>query len=161
MSRRLLITAGSVLALLVAATLPASAADDPANVVKYRQTLMKATGAHLGMVASVVKGEVSFTDEIPGNAAALVTISQMLVSNLQQLFPEGTDEAGGFETAALPAIWQNWSGFEAAATKFEEEVTKFAEVAQGGDMATIGPALGALGKNGCGGCHEDFRKKKQ
>ena len=27
-------------------------------------------------------------------------------------------------------------------------------------MAAIGQQLGALGKNGCGGCHETFREKK-
>jgi cytochrome c556 len=57
-------------------------------------------------------------------------------------------------------IWEKWAEFEQAAQKFEEESAKFAEVAQGGDMAAIGPALGAFGKNGCGGCHETFREKQ-
>ena len=57
-------------------------------------------------------------------------------------------------------IWEKWSEFEQAAQKFEEESAKFAEVAQGGDMAAIGPALGAFGKQGCGACHETFREKQ-
>ena len=57
-------------------------------------------------------------------------------------------------------IWDKWSEFEAAAEKFEAESAKLAEVAQGGDMAAIGQQLGALGKQGCGNCHETFREKK-
>jgi cytochrome c556 len=155
------LTAGAALVLVIAGSTLAWAADEPANVVKYRQTFMKANSAHLGMIAAVVKGEVSLTDEIAPNAAALAEMGEMLSANLQQLFPEGTDEAAGLETAALPVIWQNWAGFEQAAARFQEETAKFAEVAQGGDMAAIGQQLGVLGKEGCGGCHGDFRKKKE
>jgi cytochrome c556 len=151
--------AGVALALVTAGSTVALAADEPANVVKYRQTFMKANSAHLGMIAAAVKGEVSLTDEIAGNAQALATMGEMRSANLQQLFPEGSDEAAGLKTDALPTVWQNWSGFEQAAMRFQEETAKFAEVAQGGDMAAIGQQLGALGKNGCGGCHGDFRKK--
>ena len=42
----------------------ALAADEPANLVKYRKAFMDANGAHLTMIAAVVKGEVSFTDEV-------------------------------------------------------------------------------------------------
>ena len=52
-------------------TAAAFAADEPANVVKYRQNFMKANSAHLGMIAAVVKGEVGLTDEIASNAQAL------------------------------------------------------------------------------------------
>lgn len=152
--------AGATLALMTAGSTLGWAADDPANVVKSRQNLMKANSAHLGMIAAVVKGEVSLPDEIAPNAQALALMGEMLTANLKALFPEGTDEAAGLKTAALPVIWQNWAGFEQAAMRFKEETAKLAEVAQGGDMAAIGQQVGALGKNGCGACHGDFRKKQ-
>ena len=37
----------------------AFAADEPANIVKYRKAFMDANGAHITMIAAVVKGEVS------------------------------------------------------------------------------------------------------
>jgi cytochrome c556 len=154
------LAAGTALALMTAGTAVALAADEPANVVRYRQNHMRAQAAHIGMIAAVVKGDVSLTNEIVPNAMALAALGEMLTANLQQLFPEGTDEAAGLKTAALPAIWQNWQGFEAAAMRFKEESAKLAEVAQGGDMAAIGQQLGALGKNACGACHGDFRKKQ-
>jgi cytochrome c556 len=140
----------------------ALAADEPANVVKYRKHFMDANGAHISMIASVVKGEVSLSDEIPAYAKALAEQGKLLTANLKQLFPEGTAKGETSEkSAALPAIWEKWSDFEQAAQKFQEESAKFAEVAEGGDMAAIAQQLGALGKQGCGGCHQDFREKQQ
>jgi cytochrome c556 len=139
----------------------AFAADEPANIVKYRKAFMDANGAHISMIAAVVKGEVSFTGDIAANAQALAEQGKLLTVNLEQLFPEGTAKGEtGEKSAALPVIWEKWGEFEQAAQKFEEETAKFAEVAQGGDMAAIGPALGALGKQGCGACHETFREKQ-
>jgi len=138
----------------------AFAADEPANVVKYRQSFMTANGAHLTMIAAVVKGEVSWTDELVGHAHALHEQSRNLNQHLQQLFPEGTGPgATEVETAALPAIWEKWGEFEQAAQNFETESAELVEVAEGGDMAALGQQLGSFGKDACGGCHETFREK--
>lgn len=151
--------AGLALALTAAGSSSAVSADD-ANVVKYRQTFMSATGAHLGMISAAMKGEVGFTDQIASNAEAIALLAGDLAANAEQMFPEGTDEAGGYDTASLPAIWENWAGFTAAVQQFQEEATTFAEVAQGGDMAAIGQQMAALGRDGCGTCHSDFRKRR-
>jgi cytochrome c556 len=153
------LAAGTMLVLMTIGSTFAFAADEPANLVKYRQTFMKGNSAHLGMIAAVMKGEVSLTDEIAPNAAALAEMGEMLSANLQQLFPEGTDKAAGLKTAALPAIWEKWGDFEQVAMRFQEETAKLAEVAEGGDMAAIGQQLGVVGKEGCGACHETFREK--
>ena len=139
----------------------AFAADEPANIVKYRKAFMDANGAHITMIASVVKGEVSFTGDLVPNAQALAEQGKLLSANLEQLFPEGTAKGEtGEKSAALPVIWEKWSEFEQAAQKFEAESAKFAEVAQSGDEAAIAQQLGALGKQGCGNCHETFREKQ-
>jgi cytochrome c556 len=139
----------------------AFAADEPVNIVKYRKAFMGANGAHISMIAAIVKGEVSFTGDIAANAQALAEQGKLLTANLQQLFPEGTAKGEtGEKSAALPVIWEKWAEFEQAAQKFEEESAKFAEVAQGGDQAAIAQQLGALGKQGCGNCHETFREKE-
>jgi cytochrome c556 len=152
-------TAAGLLATVIGAA--AFAADEPANIVKYRKAFMDANGAHISMIAAVVKGEVSFTGNIAANAQALAEQGKLLTANLEQLFPEGTAKGETAEkSAALPVIWEKWAEFEQAAQKFEAESAKFAEVAQGGDMAAIGPALGTFGKQGCGTCHETFREKQ-
>jgi cytochrome c556 len=159
-SRLRVLAAGTGLALTIAGGM-AWAADEPPNIVKYRQNFMKGNSAHLGMIAAVVKGEVSLTDELAGNAQALAEMGEMLSANLQQLFPEGTAKgAAGVKTVALPAIWEKWAEFEQIAMRFQEQTAKLAEVAQGGDMAAIGQQVGVVGKEGCGACHETFREKE-
>ena len=139
----------------------ALAADEPANIVKYRKAFMDANGAHIGMIAEVVKGNVTFTDDVAANARALAEQGKLLNANLKRLFPQNSGKGETAEkSAALPAIWEKWSDFEQAAQKFEEESAKFAEVAQAGDTAAIAQQLGALGKQGCGGCHQTFREKQ-
>lgn len=160
MSPRLRTLAAAVaLGAVAAGSTLAWAQDDPANVVKYRKALMGANGAHLGMIGAALKGEVGFTDQIAPNAQALALLADMMFANAQQLFPEGSSQADGLDTHALPVIWENWSGFEERVQTFQQEATKLAEVAQGGDMAAIGQQVGALGKNACGACHSDFRQK--
>jgi cytochrome c556 len=135
----------------------AFAADEPANIIKYRQNYMKANGGHIAMIAAMVKGEVSWNDELPGHAHALHEQS----NHLLRLFPEGTGKGDTeAESAALPVIWERRSEFEQKAKDFETESAKLVEVAEGGDMAAVAQQLGALGTKGCGGCHETFREKK-
>ncbi len=50
-----------LISILAAAVLfglasPAQAVDEPENVIKYRQKVMKANGAHIGAIVAVVKG---------------------------------------------------------------------------------------------------------
>ena len=135
----------------------AFAADEPANIVKYRQAYMKANGAHITMVAAMVKDEVSWDDELAGHAHALHEQSQ----NLLRLFPENTGKGDTeVKSAALPVIWERWDEFQQAAEAFEQESAKLVEVAESGDPAAIAQQLGALGKQGCGNCHETFREKQ-
>ena len=144
--------------LVTTAGAAAFAADEPANVIKYRQAFMKANGAHITMIAAVAKGEVSWTDELAGHAHALHEQSQHLL----RLFPEdsGKDDTD-VKSAALPVIWEQWSEFEEAANAFEAESAKLVEVVESGDQAAIARQLGALGKQGCGNCHETFREKQE
>jgi cytochrome c556 len=151
------ILAGSVVAMAAGwAATAAFAADEPANLIKYRQAVMKAIGGHMGAIAGIAKGEVSFIDEVEGHALAINTMS----GSLLRLFPKGSGTEAG-DTRALPEIWQQWSDFEEAVESLKSESAKLAEVARGGDMGAIGAQVGALGKNGCGGCHKKFRKEKE
>ena len=144
---------------LLAATLGAAAfaADEPANIVKYRQAFMRANGAHITMVSAMVKDEVSWDDELVGHAHAMHEQSQ----NLLRLFPEGTGKGDvEVETRALPVIWERWDEFQQAAQAFEQESAKLVEAAESGDHAAVAQQLAALGKQGCGTCHETFREEQ-
>ena len=149
----------ATLAGLLAAGIGAAAfaADEPANIVKYRQALMRANGAHVTMFSAMVKDEVSWDDELARHARALHEQSQ----NLLRLFPEGTAKGEvEVDTRALPAIWERWDEFQQAAQAFEQESAKLVEAAENGDQMGIAQQLAALGKQGCGNCHETFREER-
>ena len=110
--------------VLFAAVDRAKAVDDPAKLIEYRQSVMRANGGHLGAIVAVAKGEVSFTDEVAGHAEAI----HMISLNLARLFPEGSGREAG-DTRALPAIWERWGEFEAAIARLRDESAKLAEVA--------------------------------
>lgn len=134
----------------------ASAADEPANLVKYRQAIMKAIGGHMGALGAMAKGEVSFTDEAVGHAHAINEMSK----NLLRLFPEGTSYEAGNKTNTLPAVWEQWADFEAAVKSMQDESAKMITAAEGGDAAAFGQQVGAVGRNGCSKCHDTFRYKE-
>ncbi len=131
----------------------AEAAEDPANAIKYRQTVMGSIGAHIGAIAMVLKGEVSHTGHVAAHARALHAASLMI----PDIFPPGSDVG---ETRAKPEIWQDWPKVEAGSKALQREAAELAKVAEGGDMAAVGAQLQNVGK-ACGGCHKPFRKEKQ
>ena len=147
---------GATLTTASLAAMPAMAEEDPAALIAYRQSIMKAIGGHMGAIAMAAKGDVTFTDEVSGHAHAINELSK----NLARYFPQGSGKEAG-ETQALPVIWEKWSDFEVAIQTLGAESAKLAEVAKSGDRAAIAAQTGALGNEGCGGCHKTFREKKE
>ena len=137
----------------VAVIVPVEAANEPENVIKYRQNVMRAITGHIAAIAGVLKGEVTYAEHIVAHARAMHATSMMI----PDIFPAGS---GVGETRAKPEIWQNWSKFETAAKTLETATGELARVAESGDMAAIGAQLGKVGE-ACGGCHKPFRTEKK
>ncbi len=128
------------------------AADEPANIIKYRQNVMKSIGGHISNIAAVAKGEVTYIQNVPTHARALAD----MVKLIPDLFPEGTDVG---KTRALPKIWAERDKFDEAARANRAAAADMVSAAATNDLATIQGALGKLGKT-CGNCHKPFRKEK-
>ena len=143
------VLAAGVICLGIGATRAQDAAE---GIIKYRQNVMKSQAGHLGAISGVVKGQVPFKEHVAIHAAALNGTSRMIL----QLFPEGS---GRGETRAKPEIWQQWSKFEQAAQKLQDETAKLAQVANSGDLEQISAQFTVVGK-ACGGCHKPFRKRR-
>jgi cytochrome c556 len=120
--------------------------------IKYRQSVMKSIGGHMGALAAVIKGQAGAKSHLPGHANAVAAMA----ASAKDLFPKGSD--AGAETAALPVIWEKPDEFAKAVVAFETASANFAGIAGGGDMQAIAAAFGDLGKS-CGGCHQTYRKK--
>ena len=140
-----------VFALALGFAAPALAADSPEAVQKYRSTIMKTNGGHIGAIAAIVKGNVSYKNQIADHALAVSAIAK----HIPEMFPEGTGP-DRVKTRAKAEIWTDRRKFEAMAADLSVQAAKLAEVAKGGDMAAIGRQLGATGK-ACGACHRVFR----
>ncbi len=145
-----------ILGLATVTTAQAFAADEPGNVIKYRQAVMKAIGGHTGAIAGVVKGEVSFAGDVAAHARAIQEMSQLVA----HLFPKGTDNESQAKNRALPAIWAEPAKFDAAVKAFQAASANLVKVAQAGDPSAFGGGLQQLGKS-CGGCHKPFRAEKK
>ena len=120
---------------------------DSYGIIKYRQNVMKSAAGHMGAIVGILKNSLPLEDHIVEHARSLIQISRMTLS----IFPEGS---GKGRTKSKQEIWENWSEFESAASDFERESSKLAEVAQSGDMEALSRQVRATGKT-CSGCHRN------
>jgi cytochrome c556 len=146
---------GGLAALVLAMAMAASWADDDmANIIKYRQGLMKANADHARDIGMILKGEVPFdARHVQEQAVALNAMSKLII----QCFPKGSGAAAG-KTRAKDDIWTHWDKFMADAVALQKETEKLIEVTKTGNMSQITTQMAIVGNNSCGDCHDDFRK---
>jgi cytochrome c556 len=102
----------------------------------------------------VIKGIIDAKGPTAGaveQAAKLKTLEPAF----DKMFPAGSDKG---ETKALPTVWSDSAGFQAASTNAVAAYDKLAVAAGSGDMAALTAAFTDTGK-ACGACHEKFRAK--
>jgi cytochrome c556 len=121
-----------------------------ADVIKERQENRKATAAEMRAIKGIIdaKGD---TKAAQAHAAKLQELELAFV----KLFPAGSDKG---DTKALPTVWSDTAGFEAASKAANAAYAQLATAAGSGDLAQLTAAFGATGKT-CGACHEKFRVK--
>ena len=129
--------------------------DDPRNVIKYRQGVMKSLADHMSAIGATVKGEVGYWNQIIVHAIAIDGVNR----TIPELFPVGTGPEAG-ETRARIDIWQSQDRFMEAAQQLRQEAARLVHAAQGGDPQAIGAQFVNVGR-ACGGCHEHFRAEKK
>ena len=88
-------------------------------------------------------------------AAAARDINERAAA-IEDHFPEGSGRDAGWDTEALPTIWEKPAEFTAAQQKLLEESAKLLELAEAGDVAGAGEQVGPLGAS-CKNCHDTFR----
>ena len=73
-------------------------------------------------------------------------------------FPAGSGRDAGWDTEALPTIWEKPEEFAAAQQRLVDESARLAELAASGDAAATGEQVAATGA-ACKNCHDTFRLK--
>src|SRR4030065_2742046 len=83
----------------------AAFAAEPEDIIKYRQSVMKANGAHMAAAGAIINGKVDFKGQLGDHATALQAINK----DINSLFPKDSDFG---ETKALDAVWQKNADFQ-------------------------------------------------
>jgi len=148
MRKKTLIVA--VVGALVAVGMVGGVALAQADVIKQRQDNRKQAAATMRAVKAVVDAKGDAKTVTP-HAAKLKELDIAFV----KMFPAGSDKG---ETKALPAIWTDMAGFQAAAKNADAAIDKLAVAAGSGDIAAVGVAFGDVGK-ACAACHDKYRAK--
>lgn len=144
-----LVLAFTAIAILTV-TSPASADE---GALKYRSNVMKAIGGHMGAISGIIKGEVSFNEDLAGHAHAIAELAK----SAPRIFPKGSNVG---KSQALPEIWSKPDEFKMVVDAFISESQKLADIAKSGDMGAFKGQFGKMAKAGCKACHDNFRKKK-
>ena len=140
---------------LVGASLAAAAMAQgtAADVIKTRQTGMKAVGAGFKGLNDQLRGTPD-AETVKRHAAAIAAQSPKVPG----WFGPGTATAPGVKTGARPEIWTRTADFRKAAAELDVQAKRTLALANAGDTAALGPQLRALGGT-CKTCHDSFRAK--
>ena len=125
-----------------------------AGVIDDRQAVMKS-------FRDASNNLLLFTKDSYTPAAANVQLQILLdgAAKLPALFPAGSDKdpSGTAKTLALPTIWSDTPGFQAALAKFVAAV-KVTQAAK--DASSFGEAYGVAARD-CDDCHDIYRQRPQ
>lgn len=128
---------------------PLAIAQEEPQVV--RQDMMERVGEANGVMGRMVRGQAEY--DADAAIEALETIREVAAS-FPEHFPEGSET--GFETEALPAIWENFEDFEAKAAQMEERAADLIAAAPQ-DLETFQPLFQQFAGS-CRDCHTSYRQ---
>jgi len=138
--------------LILTALLPASLALATDSPQEERHELMEGVGDGAKIIGSMLEGERPF------DAAAAMEALQTwdhASGVFGDMFPAGSDSD---EDRALPAIWTDRAGFDAALQDWAEAVDG-AVAADPQTLESLQAAAGPVFKK-CKACHENYRAEK-
>ncbi len=150
---RLLKTTIAAGALIALGAGMAYAQANPANLLKYRQGVMRAVAFQFGPLTGVAKGEIPWGPALAQKAANLAALAVIA----EDVFPAASKDIP--DSDAKPEIWAKPDDFKAKMTAFKAETAKLADLAKAGNVDAVKAQVSAVGKT-CGGCHDDFRVKR-
>jgi cytochrome c556 len=127
-----------------------------AEAQKYREDHMKQMGKAMKAMADQLKTGSADAAAIKPNADVIVAGAKALPT----WFPKGSGVEAAPKSRALAVVWTEPQDFAAKAHAFALAAAKLDAVSGSGDMATVVPALKAVG-GACHDCHEKFQAKEK
>jgi len=146
-----------VLGLAAAGASPAMSHTGATGIVKERMDLMKALATAVARIAKIVRASGSLTAENRKAVADSAALVQRHATAMLKMFPKGS---GTHPSEALPKVWQDWTGFEAAARRMGTAAAKLAAAAPASDRKDLMIDFVGMART-CGACHTQYRLKKR
>lgn len=151
---RRLTLAGAVVIGLAVTPFAVSHFDDKEMQQSYRQSWFAMVAMNFGPMASSVKGEIPWNQEMmQGWANDLATLTTL---NIMRGFGDGSDKG---TTRAKPEIWENKADFESKMNDLKTAAAALQKTTTGGDREAIAADVGAVGK-ACKACHDEYKSKE-
>ncbi len=124
----------------------------PGEVIRYRQTVMRAVASQMKALAPIAARKVSYAKNATLHANAVAELSKVI----GDLFPKGTGPKSE-ETDAMEAIWKDGGkAWAQALEKFRTDADKLQATAAAGDLDALRAQL-ELTNDACAACHKSFR----
>ena len=132
------------------------------GMIKYRQSVMKSLGGHVGAVNRLVRGQVPLMDQLEMHATAARDIALTITTLFPaDSIPPDAEFAGAtVPTESLAAIDERPEDFEKAAQKTIDATEALVKAVQAGNTQELPAAFKQVGES-CKGCHKDFRKEEE
>jgi cytochrome c556 len=143
----------SVVLLLAVPALAQGPVGSPVDVVKYRQSVMKALNGHLRALGPLASKKVSIAGHAELHARSVAELARAIA----ELFPAGTGPQAA-DTEAKEEVWTDAKKFAAAMAEMREKADALQKAAAG-DASGLKGALEAAA-DACSACHKAFRKKE-
>lgn len=126
-------------------------AAEPEDIIKYRQNVMKAVGAHTGAAISLIRGKVGFSIDLEYHVTAIANA----LTDIPKLFPEDSDFG---ETRAKDGVWSNRGRFETLSREAASAAQNLLAAVRSGDRGAMGKGFRDLGQ-ACKNCHKKFKSR--
>ena len=128
--------------------------NDPAEIVSYRQLVMKSFDLHMDGISAPIEGRIDYWGHVKAHAEAIERMSW----DMLEIFPHWTGPKAT-KTQALPAIWRNWQEFKTVAAELEQEAKMLVETVDSIDRRAIQFQFSRVRRT-CDGCHLKFTKSE-
>lgn len=146
---QLRVSLGLAALAVVSVVAPTFAQEEEPQVV--RQDLMDEIGDATGVMGNMVRGRTDYDRDAIIEALAVI---EQNAAQFVEYFPE--DSQTGFETEALPAIWENKDDFNERAETLSADAAELAGMVPQ-TLEEFAPMFQDFAGN-CGDCHDEYRQ---
>jgi cytochrome c556 len=149
-----------IIASFAAVALGVGVAVAQQDVIKERKDIMKANGDQAKIATAMVKGEKPF--DLAAAKKVFATFADA-AGKMPNLYPPSSKDEAGSPAAdkftPTDKVWTDMDDFKARFAKLGDDAKKAEASVK--DLDSFKAAIGNIGKNDCGACHQTYRHEQK